>query len=439
MNFLLDLIFVKRMFEGMPDSATYASLLVVGLFLGRLVIFRATNVMFQGGIQWSPFWIDVEYKSHKNRQAFYLLYCLLFSEAAVFLLEDYPSLVVYDHWPVINFPPEPLEDLDNWNVAFSAISLGFLMALFLVAIFSSLFLMQWTKWTWRIKVLNGTKIALFLTGCAFLTRYVLEIMIGATRFVFQNKRSVPSNKIFWIEVCDPETVETRYELCDERIFVIRVVIAWLTAGIFVLYLFLKPATYTVEYISSRMSSHKNKSGRTSTTTRTQASTSALSSRKNIDLNNNSTPAMSASPTAAAASPRNMTSAADNDDEGLATNGDKSTKKKGQTKSISFALHNNENSTTRVPPRAASTASTMANRPDNKDNKSSRDNENKTKKQQQESLESTSSKSAVAVTSGDPSGNNQGSKDQPRKATREAIPRDDEGSPLVDVPEVDTVQ
>ena len=147
---------------------------------------------------------------------------------------------------MINFPPAPLDTLDNYNVALSAASLIILMALFLVAIVASLFLLQWKEWTLHEYCINGLKITLFLAGCAFLARYVIEMVIGAVEFTFRDERSVPSNEILFIELCDGQTLETRYELCDERIFVVKVVIAWFTAAIFVAYLFFKPATYAVE-------------------------------------------------------------------------------------------------------------------------------------------------------------------------------------------------
>ncbi|KAL7560331.1 hypothetical protein ACA910_020255 [Epithemia clementina (nom. ined.)] len=254
MNFVVDMIFVVHLFK-LPDSTAYASLLLTGLILGRLVVFRATNIMFRGGIDWSPFWIDITYKSNKNKHAYALLYCLLFSETAVFLLEDYPSLVVYAHWPVINFPPDPLGELAKFNVALSAASLVILTALFLVAIVASLFLMKWKEWTWKEWCINGTKIALFLLGCALLARYVVDILITAFEIAFDiNKKQVPSNKVLFIPLCQKQSFETRKELCDERIFVVMVVIAWGTAGIFIMYLLFKPATYAVKesfYVRSR--------------------------------------------------------------------------------------------------------------------------------------------------------------------------------------------
>ena len=52
-NFVFDMIFAIRLFQ-LPDSIAYAALLLAGALLGRLVVFRATTVMFRGGIDWAP-------------------------------------------------------------------------------------------------------------------------------------------------------------------------------------------------------------------------------------------------------------------------------------------------------------------------------------------------------------------------------------------------
>eukprot|EP00527_Entomoneis_sp_CCMP2396_P008751 CAMPEP_0198141102 /NCGR_PEP_ID=MMETSP1443-20131203/4167_1 /TAXON_ID=186043 /ORGANISM="Entomoneis sp., Strain CCMP2396" /LENGTH=378 /DNA_ID=CAMNT_0043803739 /DNA_START=219 /DNA_END=1352 /DNA_ORIENTATION=- len=242
-NLSLDLILIVRLFR-VDGTQLYAGLLLAGLILGRLVDYRGSELLFRYGLNWNPFWIVPEHYS--NDRVFHILYCLLFTEAAIFLLEDYPSLVVYDHWMVLAFPPPDLEMLDDINVVFSTISMALLHSIFLMAILVSLYLLikhewqHWSKATIRIK--NIFKIAVFLTALFFLSRFVLTMLLSAMRIVFDEPRILPSNKICGIEICDQVTFAERREYCDERIFIIRVAGAWFAASIFTAYLIFSPAT-----------------------------------------------------------------------------------------------------------------------------------------------------------------------------------------------------
>jgi len=184
----------------------------------------------------------------KNQRALYILYCLVFTEASVFFLEDYPSLVVYDQWMVLAFPPAELEYLDNVNVAMSAVALSVLCLFFLVSILLSLYLLLHYDWhnAWNsglLKTFNTTKIALFLTACALLLWAITDVLQGAIKVVFQQERHMPRNTILgdWIELCPSTSFDERDELCDERIFLVRVAWAWLVAAVFAVYLIWFPA------------------------------------------------------------------------------------------------------------------------------------------------------------------------------------------------------
>jgi len=101
LNSLLDLIFAASLVR-LKDSTVYAVVLITGIVLGRATLIRGSYLLFKNGIEWSPFWIASQ---RKNSRAQKLLHTLFFSEMAVFLLEDFPCLVIYGHWATINFPP----------------------------------------------------------------------------------------------------------------------------------------------------------------------------------------------------------------------------------------------------------------------------------------------------------------------------------------------
>ncbi|KAL7555644.1 hypothetical protein ACA910_018318 [Epithemia clementina (nom. ined.)] len=246
-NAIVDIIFVARLLAE-EDAAYYAVLLLVGLIVGRVVDFRGTTLLFRDGVNWHPFWIKPRVNSYslKNQRVLAVLYCLVFTEAAIFLLEDYPALVIYSHWMVVAFPPPFLEALDNINVAMSAVSLSVLGLLFVIVVVGSLALLlesNWKHWNWFMRLINGTKIIIFLSASVFLAIYTIQMVISASKIVFKRERTLPSNTIIGIPVCDDTTFEERREFCDEQVFVIRVGLAWVAAGIFTGYLIFRPADF----------------------------------------------------------------------------------------------------------------------------------------------------------------------------------------------------
>ena len=252
--------------------------LKVGLLLGRVVDFRGTTLLFRNGLDWHPFWIDPSLSSSlstsrfttatniKNQRVFDVLFCLVFTETAIFLLEDYPSLVVYSHWMVVAFPPPVLDSLDNINVAMSAFSLAVLVTLFVVAVFGSLYILlqsHWKHWKLTERVWNGTKIAIFIIASGFLAMFTIRTVRDAVQIVFRDEQNVPSNKVLGIEVCADTPFDDRRELCDETIFLIRVAIAWFVAAIFTFYLIFRPAPYSYDEDDEDEEASSNPSSTTS--------------------------------------------------------------------------------------------------------------------------------------------------------------------------------
>ena len=113
---------------------------------------------------------------------------------------------------VVAFPPPVLDILDDVNVTLSALSLAILGLLFVVAIGGSLYLLletNWKHWSTTVRVVNGTKIFLFLAASVLLAVYTIQMLIYASEIVLQRERSVPSNTIMGIEVCDDRTFAER--------------------------------------------------------------------------------------------------------------------------------------------------------------------------------------------------------------------------------------
>jgi len=222
----LDLAFASSLVSFGQDSAVYAGILISGVILGRTTIIRGSYLLFKNGVNWNPFWIKTKEETNRTMK---LLHCLFFTEAAVFLFEDYPCLVIYGHWSTINFPPEPLRVMDDVNVGFTVVSLALVSILLLVSLFVGLRHLDFEAWSVREKVINSAKVLVTLTLCGLLLRFVILTLQEAFSFTLLNDKQLPSNKLLGIPICDEQTTETRDEYCDEKSFLIRVAFAWLTA------------------------------------------------------------------------------------------------------------------------------------------------------------------------------------------------------------------
>lgn len=225
-NSILDLIFTAFLF-GLPDSTLYGIILITGIILGRAAVFRGSYVLFRNGIDWNPFWIESEEETSRGLK---LLHCLFFTEFAVFLLEDFPSLVIYGHWQTINTPPAPLRMADNVNVAVTVVALATVTILMLTSICVALYKMDFASWSTKEKVINSGKVLVFLTLCGLLLRFVLLSMEEAFAFTLLDDRILPENKLLGsIPICDEVTLATNTQYCDEKSFLVRVAIAWTAA------------------------------------------------------------------------------------------------------------------------------------------------------------------------------------------------------------------
>lgn len=252
-NVIVDAIVIIRLFMIDDGVYIYPSLLLIGLLLGRIVDYRGSKLLFRYGIEWYPFWIKTpeSHGSPQSRKALSILYCLLFTEAAIFLLEDYPSLVVYDHWMVVGFPPPELEYMDNVNVAMSAASMFILWGLFFAALSVALYRLlvkyEWSTWTTTTRLWNLSKILVFGAAVFFLARYVLHMLLSAITLVLDDERSLPSNTFFGFTLCDPPvSFADRQDYCHEQIFILQVISAWFTAAVFTAYVIFRPAAIVID-------------------------------------------------------------------------------------------------------------------------------------------------------------------------------------------------
>ena len=129
----------------------------------------------------------------------------------------------------INFPPVPLQTMDDVNVAFSVCSLVMVSILLLVSLFTGLKHFDFDAWSRREKVINFGKIFFTFVLCGLLLRFLIFALQEAFNFTLLSERQLPSNKILGIPICEEETIETRNEFCDEKSSLVRTLFAWIMA------------------------------------------------------------------------------------------------------------------------------------------------------------------------------------------------------------------
>lgn len=256
-NCVLDIIFAVRLSQ-LPDAKVYAVMQILGVLLGRVVLYRGTWLLFRGGIEIdetmreilkarSPF-------SDKNIVALQLLYCLAYAESASFLLEKYPCLATYAFWRTINFPPSPLEKIDSVNVIL-AIVLGLSIAIFLSS--TTLSVSAWHEYLrfkyasehWSNKVYHGCRLGLGAVLVAAVASFLYQIVYLAWKVAVFDESSLPNGSLLWglITLCeDVENFEERLSFCDEQAFLVKSALAWTLAAYFSFFLFFRPAQSMVE-------------------------------------------------------------------------------------------------------------------------------------------------------------------------------------------------
>lgn len=251
---VLDLVLAVRLSK-LEDSKTYAVVLLCGIVLGRIVIFRGTWLFFRGGIQLGTELEGVFTQrcswSQKSLLTLQLLYCLAHTEVAAFLFENFPALIIYAFWMVVNFPPVPLEMIDDINVIVSVV-LGLSLALILAILSTSCTVyqgfMQLTddSGTWRSKTYQIGR----MIGFAFLASIVAgvfwQVVSLAWNIAVLDRREIPPGDLLWgfISICDdPASFQERDTFCDEPAILVRIMLAWLLAGYFSFYLFFRPAPF----------------------------------------------------------------------------------------------------------------------------------------------------------------------------------------------------
>ena len=259
-NAILDIVFAVRLAR-LNDSTVYAIIVILGVVLGRIVLFRGTWLLFHGGIQIDQSLQDILHArspfNNKNIVALQLLYCLAYSEAAAFLLENYPSLATYAFWRTINSPSAPLEQFDKVNVIMSVVlCLTILFALvtttFTVTVWRGYLRLKLTADTWQQKLYHiGTMVLGSLLGAATIT-FLWQIISLAWRVTIFDRRELPSGTLLWgaISLCDDvDSLTDRLSFCDERAFLIKTALAWLLASYFAYFLFYRPAGFGIDFSS----------------------------------------------------------------------------------------------------------------------------------------------------------------------------------------------
>lgn len=251
-NAILDLVFAVRLTK-LPDATVYAVIVIVGLVLGRIILFRATWILFHGGIQIDPSLQEILQENSpfrgKNVVALQLLYCLAYSEAAAFLFENYPTLATYAFWRTISSTPSPLERIDQVNVIMTVV---LCLTLAFILLSTTLFLIAWQGYlrfrfgseAWPDKVCRGGKFVLGVVFVAAVTTFMWQIISLAWRVTVLDERVLPSGDLLWgwISICDDvESMNDRLSFCDERAFLIKTTLAWMLASYFAYFLFFEPA------------------------------------------------------------------------------------------------------------------------------------------------------------------------------------------------------
>lgn len=292
-NAVLDLTLAVRLAQ-LDDATMYAVIVIVGLVLGRIILFRTTWLLFQGGIQLdttvqeslqeqSPF-------KGKNIVALQLLYCLAYAESAAFLFENYPTLATYAFWRTINSPSSPLEQMDKVNVIMTVV-LCLTLAFVLLSV--TLCLTAWQTYlrlrysskTWQERGYHASVLALGTLFVIAVIAFMWQIIFLAWRVTILDEFVLPSGDLLWgwISICDDvESREDRLSFCDERAFLIKTAVAWMLASYFAYFLFFQPATFetttannttTSTAISGQVASGKDASHGSASTQRDETSTS----------------------------------------------------------------------------------------------------------------------------------------------------------------------
>uniref|UniRef100_A0A7S4SQL3 Uncharacterized protein n=2 Tax=Ditylum brightwellii TaxID=49249 RepID=A0A7S4SQL3_9STRA len=136
-NTILDLIFAYTLI--FQDGFVGAGIvLLLGMLFARIVARRGNYIMYRGGLQWAPFFLNHReyYSSYSNerKNTLKLLYCLTFTEISVYLFEDALTLLIWGR-------TDTFDNTDLWEVTnawFTLASAIMAMLLLLVIMFCSI-------------------------------------------------------------------------------------------------------------------------------------------------------------------------------------------------------------------------------------------------------------------------------------------------------------